>query len=55
MAAETVVMVLYNYSVLSAIPLALITVTFTLTSVESYRKVKNNIIIIANEMLPVPF
>jgi hypothetical protein len=39
--AETVVLVLYNYSSLLAIPLALIIGTFTLATVESYRKVKN--------------
>ncbi|MBA3749688.1 MAG: hypothetical protein H0X03_02095 [Nitrosopumilus sp.] len=39
--AETVVLILYNYSALLAVPLALIIGTFTLATVESYRKVKN--------------
>jgi len=39
--AETVVVVLYNYSILLSIPLALIIGTFTLATIESYRRVKN--------------
>lgn len=39
--AETVTLLFYQYSMFVAIPLALLIGTFTLTIVETFRKIKN--------------